>query len=159
MEYASELLDAFRSLLPDMYKTFEKIFDDLGTEKENQAIASIYPNLEPISVDYGIMEKTKDVCVIPAEFGWNDVGSWDALAEVFPHTEDDNVVRGPHVGIETENCIIFSKSGKRVITTVGVSDLVIVDTDDAIMVIRKDRSQDVKKLVEELRRQGRTDLL
>ncbi len=155
----SVILDAFRTLLPDMYKTFEKIFDDLGTEKESQAIASIYPNLEPISVDYGIMEKTKDVCVIPAEFGWNDVGSWDALAEVFPHTEDDNVVRGPHVGIETENCIIFSKSGKRVITTVGVSDLVIVDTDDAIMVIRKDRSQDVKKLVEELRRQGRTDLL
>ena len=67
--------------------------------------------------------------------------------------------RGQKEKVETENCIVFSKSGKRVITTVGVSDLVIVDTDDAIMVINRERSQDVKKLVEELRRQGRTDLL
>jgi len=69
------------------------------------------------------------------------------------------VIRGPHVGIETENCVVFSKTGKRVIATLGISDLVIVDADDAILVIPKDRAQDVKKLVEELRRQGRTDLL
>ena len=155
----SVILEAFKKYLPDMYKTFASVEKDLLTENEQAAINSIYPNLESVSVDYGIMEKTKEVCVIPAEFGWNDVGSWDALAEVFRHTEEDNVIRAPYVGIETENCIVFSKSGKRVITTVGVSDLVIVDTDDAIMIINRERSQDVKKLVEELRRQGRTDLL
>jgi mannose-1-phosphate guanylyltransferase len=155
----SVILDAFRAFLPDMYQIFASIEDDLNTENEQNAINTIYPTLESISVDYGIMEKTKDVCVIPAEFGWNDVGSWDKLAEVFRHTEEENVIRGPHVGIDTDNCIIFSKSGKRMITTVGVSNLVIVDTDDAIMVINRDNCQDVKKLVEELRRQGRTDLL
>jgi len=156
---ASVILSAFQKYLPDMYHAFENIFDSLCTENEAQAITDIYPTLEPISIDYGIMEKTKEVFVIPSEFGWNDVGSWDALAEVFHHTEDDNVIRGPHVGIETENCVVFSKTGKRVIATLGISDLVIVDADDAILVIPKDRAQDVKKLVEELRRQGRTDLL
>lgn len=155
----SVLLAQFQQFLPDMYETFKNIEKDLATDAEKEAINRIYPTLESISIDYGVMERTKDVYVIPAEFGWNDVGSWDALAEVFPSTEEDNVIRGPHVGIETSNCIIFSKSGKRMITTVGVSDLVIVDADDAIMVVSRDRAQDVKKLVEELRRQGRTDLL
>ncbi|MBP5492303.1 MAG: mannose-1-phosphate guanylyltransferase [Clostridiales bacterium] len=155
----SVILKAFQQYLPDMYKAFMNIEGELATEDEQAKINEIYPQLESISVDYGIMEKASNLYVIPAEFGWNDIGSWSALAEVFPHTEEDNVIRAPHVGIDTKNCIVFSKSGKRIITTVGVSDLVIVDTDDTIMVIKKDQDQDVKKLVEELRRQGRTDLL
>ena len=155
----SVILNAFKKHLPNMFQSFHNIESALLTDEETSKINEIYPTLESISVDYGIMEKTKDVCVIPAEFGWNDIGSWDALTEVFPQTDEENVIRAPYVGIETQNCVVFSKSGRRVITTLGVSNLVIVDADDAIMVIDRDRAQDVKKLVEELRRQGRTDLL
>ncbi|HOO61335.1 MAG TPA: mannose-1-phosphate guanylyltransferase [Bacillota bacterium] len=155
----STILKAFETYMPDLYTQFCSVEQQLGTAEEETAIATLYPTLQSISVDYGIMEKAKNVSVISAEFGWNDVGTWDALAEVFPKDDDDNVVRAPYVGVDTENCIVFSKSGKRVITTVGVSDLVIVDTDDAIMVCHRDSVQDVKKLVEELKQQNRIDLV
>ncbi len=156
---ASVILDAFKKYLPDMYDAMEKIFDKLRTEDEAAAIAEVYPTLEKVSVDYGIMEKADDVYCIPAEFGWNDVGSWDALDSVFRKDEDGNVIKGDHVGVNTKNCVVFNESNEKVVTTIGISDLVIVQTKDSILVVPKDKAQDVKLMVDKLKAEGRDSLL
>ena len=154
----SVILEAFQKHLPKMYEQMMSIYEYLDTPDEENAVSRIYPELESVSIDYGIMEKISDVYVIPAEFGWNDVGSWDALREVFPVDEDDNVVRGEHIGIETENCVIHS-ADKRLIATIGIKDLIIVDTKDAILICHKDQAQDVKRMVEKLDKEGKSSVL
>lgn len=157
---ASVILTAFEKFMPDLYAKLYAIYDKLGTPEEKAAIDEVYPTLTSTSIDYGIMEKTSDVYVIPAEFGWNDVGSWDSLSEVFPTDEDGNVVRASsHLLIDTKNSIISSSDKNRIITTVGVEDLIIVDSGDALMICARDRAQDVKKIVEELKRNKRMDLI
>ncbi len=156
---ASVILDAFKQYLPDTYAKMEAIYDTLRTDAEADAIAKTYPELEKISIDYGIMEKASGVYCIPAEFGWNDVGSWDALDAVFEKSAEGNVVVGAHEGIKTSNSVIFNKSGDKLITTIGVDNLVIVQTEDTIMVCNKDNAQDVKLMVDLLKEIGREDLL
>ncbi len=154
---ASVILDEFKKLLPDVYACLAKIGDALGTDKEADVISEIYPTIPSISIDYGIMEKSDKVRVISAEMGWNDVGSWDNLGVLYDEDENGNINAGDFLGIDTKNCITYSK--KRLISTIGVEDLIIVETDDAIMVIDKSKAQDVKKIVDELKNQGREELL
>lgn len=154
---ASVILDEFRQLLPDVYECLEKIGDALGTPNEKDVINEVYPTIPSISIDYGIMEKSDKVRVISAEMGWNDVGSWDNLGVLYDEDANGNITAGDFLGIDTKNCITYS--GKRLISTIGVENLIIVETDDAIMVIDKDRAQDVKKIVDELKKKGRDELL
>ena len=154
---ASVILDEFEKLLPDVYECLVKIGESLGTANEAKVINEIYPTIPSISIDYGIMEKSDKVRVISAEMGWNDVGSWDNLGVLYDEDENGNVVAGDFLGIDTKNCIVYSK--KRMISSIGVENLIIVETDDAIMVIDKERAQYVKKLVDTLKEQGREDLL
>ena len=154
----SVILEHFKKMLPEMYDAMEGIYDSLRTDEEQSAINEIYPSLQSISIDYGIMEKASNMYVIPAEFGWNDVGSWDALSAVFQTDDDNNVVRANHVGIGTENCIIHGNQDK-LITTVGVDNLIIVDTGDALLVCHRGHAQEVRKIVEELKKRRMTGYL
>ena len=154
---ASVILDEFRKLLPDVYECLEKIGDALNTPQEVDVIKEVYPTIPSISIDYGIMEKSDKVRVISAEMGWNDVGSWDNLGVLYDEDSNGNITAGDFLGIDTKNCITYSS--KRLISTIGVEDLIIVETDDAIMVIDKNRAQDVKKIVDTLKEQGRSELL
>lgn len=155
----SVILEAFREYLPEMYSQMESIYEDLRTERESSAIARIYPQLQKISVDYGIMEKARDVYCIPGDFGWNDVGSWDALENVFPRDEQGNVLVGDARLINCKDSVFFDNSGDKLITAIGADNLVVVSTKDAILVCAKDVCQDVKKMVDLLGETGRTDLL
>lgn len=154
---ASTILANFKTLLPDIYEDLAKLGDAMGTDKEYEVINSVYPDIRSISVDYGIMEKSQDVCVVPAEFGWNDVGSFDMLKVMHDEDEDGNVVVGNCVNIDTRNSVVYS-SGK-LVTTLGLDNIVVVETDDAIMVCSKDRVQDVKKIVDELKAQDKKEYL
>ena len=154
---ASVILAEFERLLPDVYACLNKIADAMGTTDEKKVIDEVYPTIPSISIDYGIMEKSDKVKVISAEMGWNDVGSWDNLGVLYDEDENGNVFAGDHLDIDTTGCITYSK--KRLITTVGVSNLIIVETDDAVMVVDKSRAQDVKLIVEELKKQGRNEYL
>ncbi len=154
---ASVILDEMKKLLPDVYECLEKIGVAMNSANEKQVIESIYPTIPSISIDYGIMEKSDKVRVISAEMGWNDVGSWDNLGVLYEADENGNITAGDFLGIDTKNCITYS--GKRLISTIGVEDLIIVETDDAIMVIDKSRAQDVKKIVDALKDQDRKELL
>lgn len=156
---ASVILEQFKELLPEMYSAMESIFDKLRTEEEKTAIEAVYPNLEKVSVDYGIMEKAKEVYCIPAEFGWNDVGSWDALDSVFSKDANGNVCIGESELINCKNSVFFDDSKDKLITAIGIENTVVVQTKDAILVCSKDKVQDVKQMVERLKAEGRTNLL
>ena len=146
---ASTILKKFEELLPDVYACIVKIGEAMNTADEENVIAEVYPTIPSISVDYGIMEKSSDVLVISGDFGWNDVGSWENMDVIYDEDENGNIIVGNQINIDTKNTISYSK--KRLITTVGVENLIIVETDDAIMVCDKSRAQDVKLIVDELK--------
>ena len=107
------------------------------------------------SIDYAIMEKTERAAVLPAEFGWSDVGSFSALSAIQKADDSGNVTAGDIMSVDTKNCFIHSDG--HLVSTVGVEDLIIVATDDAVMVAKKDQDQDVKKIVDRLKSEGRAE--
>ncbi len=123
-----------------------------------KALQDLYPRMPNISVDYAIMEKASGVAVIPAELDWSDVGSWDVVGSLWPRDKAGNARRGRVVvAVDSRNNVIESRA--RVVALVGVEGLAIVDTGDALLVCRRDRSQDVRQVVERLRKDGLEDLL
>ncbi|MDZ4789907.1 MAG: mannose-1-phosphate guanylyltransferase/mannose-6-phosphate isomerase [Hyphomicrobiales bacterium] len=117
--------------------------------------AEAYSRAPNISIDYAVMEKTKLAAVLPLNAGWNDVGSWSSLWEAAPHDADGNSVRGEAILVDTKNCYVHSE--RALISTIGLEDLVVVDTADAVLVARRDRAQDVGKLVSQLKASKRRE--
>jgi len=124
----------------------------LGTDCESRIIADVYRGLESTSIDYGVMEKADGVVVLAGDFGWSDVGSWSALSELLPRDENGNVIQASHLGIDTQGC--FIRCPGRLVATIGVKDLVIVETNEALLICPKHRTQEVKKAVEMLEKQS-----
>lgn len=153
---SSVILDNISRFLPKLHKQIETLSMYFGTDMEAEMIKEIYPKMQSISVDYGILERSDDVMVVPGDFGWNDVGSWDMLGVVIPPDENGNIVKAEHVGIDTHNSIIY---GTKLITTIGVENMIIVNTDDALLICPKDRAQDVKDIVEQLKENGKVQYL
>lgn len=149
---ASTILKEFAALLPDIYEYLCKIGDCLGTEKEHQVIEQLYPEIPKISIDYGIMERASNVKMIEGDFGWNDVGSFDALEEIYSKNENGNVIFGTASCIDSNGCILYGEQN-RLIATLGVSDLIIARTEDVLLVCDKKRAQDIKGFSELLNRQ------
>ena len=145
----SKILEDFKRYLPKVYDKLENLSKYIGTDKEDEMLKKIYPTIPSISIDYAIMERSNDVVVVPGDFGWNDVGSWDVLGAIYPTDEDGNIKRGENISIDTKDCIVYSDD--KLISTVGVKDLIVVSTKDAVMVCRKDKAQDVKKIVDKLK--------
>jgi len=115
-------------------------------------IANAYIQCQAQSIDYAVMEETNNAWVVPASFGWSDVGSWQSLFELSPRDERGNMLRGEHVVIDTKNCLIYGT--ERLIAAVGMESTAIIDTPDALMVCPLDQTQRVKEIVEELRKQA-----
>jgi mannose-1-phosphate guanylyltransferase len=154
---ASTILGAIKRFLPDLHEGLQQIREALGTEREEQVVGDIYAGLKSISIDYGVMEKAENVLVIPEDFDWSDLGSWDALWDVSGKDENGNAVRGEFVGIDAGDCLIHSP--RKLVALVGVRDLLVVETDDALLICRRGRSQDVRKVVEILERKGLKEYL
>lgn len=121
-------------------------------------VKEIFPTLESVSIDHGVMEKAESLAVVPGDFGWNDVGSWQSAWELASKDEHGNALGPNDLALEAKNNLVRSGSGKA-IALVGVSDLVLVETDDAILVIPRERAQDVRLVIEALKKSNRTDLL
>ena len=151
----SKIIESFQRFLPRLYNGLMEVYKYIDTEKEEEAIGDIYPHLQNISIDYGILERSDDVIVIPGDFGWNDVGSWDALGGIYSPDEEGNIVKAKHIGIETKNSIIFGND--RLIATIGIDNLIIAETNDAILVCPKDKAQDVKDIVSLLKEKDMSD--
>jgi mannose-1-phosphate guanylyltransferase len=143
------ILGAIRQWLPRLAKGLEAIRKVLGTPEGNRWLQALYRQLPSISIDVGVLERSRHVWVVPTDFQWDDVGSWNSLA--FLHSADamGNVVLGSHLGIETTGSIIVGTDA-HLIATLGVKDLVVVHTPDATLVCHKSQAQDVRRLVARL---------
>ncbi len=145
------LIGLYKKFLPQHYKILKRIQPALGTKDEKKVVTREFKKFKSISIDYGIMEKTKKLLVIPASYEWADVGHWRAVKDILAKTPSENITRGKIITIDSNNNLIYSYS-KKLITTAGVHDMIIIDTEDCILVCPKDKAQDVKKIVEELER-------
>ena len=122
-----------------------------------EQIAELYPALPSISIDHAVMEKLDEIAILPLACGWNDLGSWGALAEVLPADAAGNAARGELVAVEAGGNLVFAEQGT--VALLGVSGLVVVRTGDAVLVMPKERAQELRRVVDELARQGRGELL
>ena len=144
---AETIISAFEEHLPDIGKALSSA-RELGQGKLTKFLSQTYPSLPSISIDYGIMEKATTVLVTDATFKWDDVGSWESLQNYLPVDRRGNRGRGEVIVCDSDNCIGFSDG--RLIGMVGVSDLIVVSAEDAVLVCNRHRAQDVKKLVQKL---------
>lgn len=151
------IMDEFARQMPDLYDVLIQIEAVLDTPAYEPTLWRLWPELTPQSIDYGVMEGARDVVVIPVDIGWSDVGNWSSMREILPADAAGNVVVGEHVGLETRNTIVFG--GRRLIATIGLEDLIVVDTDDALLICPVDREQDVREIVRRLREMGRKEVL
>lgn len=137
---------------PALYAGLAQIQRSLGNGKEGDVAQEVFRGLASVSVDYAVMEKTDRAAVVPADIGWSDVGSWSALDEVAERDSSGNIVLGNVIDIGSHDSVIYAE--KRLVATIGLKDAIVVDTPDATLVCSKDRAQDVKKVVDELKKRG-----
>jgi mannose-1-phosphate guanylyltransferase len=154
---AGTVLDGLARHLPPLRDVLARVEAGLGTRPLSEVLNDEYRRAPAISIDFGLMEKADNVAVMRADFAWNDVGSWEFVRDVHAPDADGNVTVGEHVVIDGANNTIVAR--ERVVGMVGVDDVVVVDSGDAILVCRRDRVQDVKRIVAELKRRGRTDIV
>jgi mannose-1-phosphate guanylyltransferase len=136
--------------LPDVHRALAAVPRRPGGAAFSEAVRRYYEAVPSVSVDYGVMEKARDVLVVPAGFGWDDVGSWCALERVWGDPAKDSVVRGDAVLVDAERCIVYAEDG--VAAVVGLSDVIVAHTKEATLVCPKGRARDVRRVVEELKR-------
>lgn len=144
----SLLFEMISRFAPEVYSALSFINDAIGTSKERDTIKRVYPNIQSISVDYAIMEKAGNLLVIPADISWNDMGTWPEVAETWEKDAHSNACLGQHVGIDSTGCIIYSPD--KPVATLGLQDVIVIETPDALLLCAKDRADDVKKLVQKL---------
>ncbi|MEX0602552.1 MAG: mannose-1-phosphate guanylyltransferase [Bacteroidota bacterium] len=154
---ASVILEAIKTHLPDLHEELEGIAASIGTPGYRQAVEHGYGVIRGISIDYGVMEKAANVYVVKGEFGWSDVGSWDEVVRLSPVDAEGNTVKGRVIIKDAHGNYI--EAGGRIVAAVGVEDLIIIATDDAVLVCKKGMSQDVKEIVDYIRRKQMNDFL
>ncbi|HXW17897.1 MAG TPA: mannose-1-phosphate guanylyltransferase [Candidatus Acidoferrales bacterium] len=159
----STFLNCLKEFLPATHAALEKLADSIGTRHFARELGRIYPRLENISVDYAIMERatregsSKRVFVIPAKVGWSDIGSWSAVYELLARRAAGNVSAGPSFTLDATGNFLWSP--KKFVAAIGVKDLVVVETNDALLICPRDRAQDVGKVVKWLEERGIKALL
>lgn len=137
-----------KNLMPNTYEAVNALASNEGGAVE------LYNQVENISIDYGIIEKTEELIVVPGNFSWSDVGTWDSLLELLSEINDTTVVtKGNHIGINNENCLIVGE--EKLIATIGLKDIVVIDSPDAILICDRNKSADVKKILEKLKEENR----
>jgi len=154
---ASSILTNIRNYMPELYQGLKPIADAYGTEDFDKILNEKFPDLPSESIDFGIMEKAENIYTIPGSFGWDDVGSWLALERINATDEDGNMFEGDIVSVASRHCTVCGNG--RTVAILGLRDIVIVDTDDALLVCHKNSTQDIKKILSELKEKNKSDLL
>lgn len=149
-----KILQEFAKHMPELHAQLETIVRD-GLDAPS--FSQNWRGLQNETIDYGIMEQAERVAVIPLDAGWSDVGSWKALFDLMERDDANNAVQGEHIGVETQGTLIYTN--KRLVATIGLENMIIIDTDDALLICPQDRAQDVKKIVDELKRRKAHDYL
>jgi mannose-1-phosphate guanylyltransferase len=157
---ADRILDEFSRQMPDLKTALDRIGAAWGTSEQEIVLRSAWPPLKPETIDYGIMEHAANVAVLPAGgLEWSDVGSWDSLFDVLLPDEGGNVVvNSEHMSFETHNSLVYS-SEKKLIVTINVDDLIVIDSGDALLVCHRDQAQQVRQVIANLKKSQREDYL
>lgn len=153
----SSIMNDFARFLPETYEGLERIEESVGQDNFEQVLRTEFEKFKSESIDFGIMEKSDSIYVVSGSFGWDDVGSWLALERINTTNEYGSYVKGDVITINTKRSIV--SGGKRLIAMVGVEDMIVVDTDDTILICAKDSAQDIKKVIENLKICNRTELI
>ncbi len=154
---AKVILEEMRIHLPDLYTHLEGLGAAIGSESFAQVLDTTYGLIRGVSIDYGVMEKAGHVYLVKGEFGWSDVGSWDEAARISTKDEEGNSLRGNVIMRDSKGSYVESDS--RIVAAVGIEDLIVISTDDAVLICKKGRSQEVKEIVDYLRRKHLNDFL
>lgn len=149
---ASVILKAFEQFLPEMYDVFAAEKSKFGTEQEKEAIDRIYPQCVNISIDYGIMEKARNVNIIPSSFGWSDLGTWNSAYDNMEKDFLGNAIKGSNVMIMDATRNMVHAENNKLVLLQGMDDFVIVDTDDVLLICKKDKEQEIKEYMAEVKR-------
>jgi len=154
---ASAIMEEMERWMPDLHAALLAIEAAWADEPDDVVLDRMWPHVPAETIDVGIMERSDRVAVVPADVGWSDVGNWATLLDLLPADQQGNVAIGDHLAVDTSHSLIYSD--KRMIAVLGMENLIVVDTDDVLLVCPKERAQDVKNLVEELTRRGREEFL
>jgi mannose-1-phosphate guanylyltransferase len=147
------IMQEIKAHQPTLYEQLRQIGRALRTPSERETLKRVWKTIANETIDVGVLEKSTRVAVTPIDVGWSDVGSWATLLEILPGNQEDNVIIGEHIGVDTKSSLLYSPN--RLIATVGLSNMIVVDTGDAILVCPRDRAQEVKRLVEALKRNNK----
>jgi len=150
--HVGRILDEFERQMPELFEQLLAVQAALGTIHYQETLHRLWPQMSKQTIDYGILEGAQQVAVIPVDLGWKDIGNWDSLLSLLPTDMDGNILIGPHIGIDTHDTLAFGEN--RLIATIGVHDMIIVDAGDAILVCPRGREQDVRELVVQLKQGG-----
>lgn len=153
----SSILRAFKDHMPDLYNALNVIKAHMDKDDIEKVLYEEYSHLESISIDYGIMEKADNVYVVPGDFGWDDVGSWTSIERLYQKDEQGNVINGNVISIDTKKCIIAGSD--KLIATLGLEDVIIVDTEDATLICSKDKAQNIKEVLSEIKKKRAEEYL
>jgi mannose-1-phosphate guanylyltransferase len=149
---AKNIVDAFRKYLPEMSEVFDGEKEHFNTPAEKEAVERIYPQCTNISIDYGIMEKADNVYIIPSRFGWSDLGTWNSAYENMERDYLGNAVAGEQViVIDATRCMVHAPDNKLLVLQ-GLDDFIIVDTKDVLLICKKEKEQEIKEFVAEVKR-------
>jgi mannose-1-phosphate guanylyltransferase len=146
------ILEEFARQMPEFSAQLGEIGQVLDTPAHAETLARVWAGVRKQTIDYGIMEGARNVVVLPVEIGWSDIGSWASLLDLLPADEHGNINIGQHLAIDTQDTLVFG--GKRLVATIGLRGMVIVDTEDALLICPKDREQEVREVVEQLKKNG-----
>lgn len=154
---ASTVIEKMKEFIPDIYDGLKEIKEAIGTSEQEIVLEREFQEFQSISIDYGIMERSSNIYTVPGTFGWDDVGSWLAVERIKTSNEFGNVVEGNVITIDSKNCII--EAGEKLIATVGIENLVIVDTDDATLICEKSSANNIKRVLDNLKICNRNEYL
>jgi mannose-1-phosphate guanylyltransferase len=153
----SAILNEIKEHLPEIYSNIVSVETLWETPKVKEAIASAYEKIKSVSIDYGVMEKSDNVLTLKGDFDWNDIGSWSAIHDISKKDEDSNEMRGDVISVDSKDVLVYSP--KKLTAVVGLRDVIVVETDDALLVCAMDKAQDVRKVVDILEKKGRKEFL
>ncbi len=156
-----KMLSLYKKHTPKVYENLLKIQKAWGTDKQDETVRKIYPSFEKNSIDFAILEKVdpKELVVLSADLGWSDVGAWNILKDELSETPKDNVIQGNVYDLDSRDCLIYETAENKVIATIGLEGLIVVDTPDGLLVSTKDRITEIKKFVEKLKEDNKEKYL
>lgn len=153
----SSIMADLKAFMPEIYEGALRIGESFGSDDFEETLVKEFAAFTSESIDLGIMEKASDIYTLPGSFGWDDVGSWLAVERINETDDNKNFTEGDVITVDAERTTICG--GKRLIAAIGTSDIIIVDTDDVLLVCSKNNTQDVKKVISQLKEQGRNELV